>query len=87
MIQNCENLAINTNEPTRLAELGLYGSPMQKKEQKSIFAKLRMFPSEMLLEIMAVCHSLTIINNRLIGKRIFFIEIFLPISPQEIHWI
>ena len=70
LIQNCENLIINANEPTRLTELGLYGSPLQKKEKQSIFAKLRMFPSEILLEIMAVCHSLTIINNRLIGKQI-----------------
>jgi len=39
----------------------------RKSERGSIYEKTHLFPSEQLLEIMAVCHSLTFVKDKMIG--------------------
>ena len=67
LIKNAKDLNVTMTEEDKETELEHYMS-LDPAGKTSVYKQTRMFPSEQMLEIMATCHSLTIVNNRMIGK-------------------
>jgi len=67
LIQETEQLNKKLDQTNRNIELANYVSIEKKSDRGSIYEKTHLFPSEQLLEIMAVCHSLTFVKDKMIG--------------------
>jgi cation-transporting ATPase 13A2 len=67
MVKDIKTLGTEINEVVRKSSLSDLMSLEKNPERKSIYVKTGLVPSEQLLEIMAVCHSLTRVNNEMIG--------------------
>jgi len=65
LVGDMEKLKHQNDEKTRQSRLENY---IQRESQEiSLYSSSKMFPSELLLEVMASCHSLNLVKNSLIG--------------------
>ena len=65
----------NPDESFRASELQNYiGAEPAALSRSSVYKNTKLLPSEQMLEIMAVCHSLTTVDGKLIGLLFAFSE-------------
>ena len=67
LVQDLDKLNPEIDMTFREAELQSYIALEGSLARNSLYASTKMFPCEQLLEIMATCHTLTYVNNKLIG--------------------
>jgi len=68
LISDPQKLTANISEERREAEMKNYMLTEASMGKNSVYKKSQMFPSEQMLEIMATCHSLTMVEEDLIGN-------------------
>jgi len=67
VIRNTVQLIPQIDPKDKINELENYIRIESQSQKNNLYSTTKLFPSEQLLEIMASCHSLSMVNNTLIG--------------------
>jgi len=70
LAKDFEKLSPNIDSNKREAELKLHAEMHKTYSGRSIYDHTKLLPSEQMLESMATCHSITVVNGNTIGIRL-----------------